>query len=120
VRRRGLSLLVAGVFLLGTASACSDDDEGDDPTEEDSGSGSETEGGDDEGGDEEGSGGSDAVEEFCAAVDEAVDSGGADVAALTEESNELISELDPTSDSYDDDLAAIQACVTEIATGAAS
>jgi hypothetical protein len=126
VRRRGLTLLVAGVFLLGTASACSDDDEGDEnPTEEDGGSGSETdEGGEDEGGDESGSGGSEAVQDFCAEVDEFVEAAAdgevGDSAALTSESQELISSLDPTSDSYDDDMAAIQECVTAIATGAAS
>lgn len=75
MRKRTLSLLLAGTFLFGTAAACGDDEPETTPTEDDGGSGGDEGGGDEGGGGESGNADveayCDAADEFAAAVEEA-------------------------------------------------
>lgn len=89
--RRGLAWMLALTFLVGGVAACSDDDDGGDEAT------SEESGGDDTAADEGGdSGGNEAIQEYCDAVQEFV-----------AKSEELVD--DPTN-------ADLQAEVTELST----
>jgi hypothetical protein len=123
-KRRILAWMLAFFFVFGGLAACSDDeDDGGDDTEEDSGDSGSDSG--DSG--DSGSGGNSDVQAYCDAVEEYVaeaqealdDPASADTAALTEKGTELADQAAELSanaaDLTPEDSQALSDCSTEAA-----